>query len=198
MTLSTRDRLNQIEQTIINDPFFGNRSLSSGNGGYIFDYDPEDEIVVRDFIRNFSSRADLGFKIQAIDLFNDVLINFLKEENYLESVFDLEEECRSLPEGIDYLKNAMSGLIQQGGDSDLFVNYISLVAEEGSVIFLYGVGKCHPFIRSHVIINNFNSKMNGVKTILFYPGTYNSEELRLFGTIPSENYYRSMVLVGRD
>ena len=198
MTLSIRDRLNRIEQTIINDPFFGNRSLSSGNGGYIFDYDPEDEIVVRDFIKNFSSRADLGFKIQAIDLFDDVLIRYLKEGGYLESVFELEEECRELPEGINDLKHAMSEIIQQGGSSDLFVNYISKVAEEGSVVFLYGVGKCHPFIRSHMIINNFDSKMNGVKTILFYPGTYNYEELRLFGTIPSENYYRSMVLVGRD
>ena len=198
MSLSTRERLNQIEQTIINDPFFGNRSLSSGNGGYIFDYNPEDEIIVRDFIRNFASRADLGFKIQAIDLFNDVLIKYLKEEGYLESVFGLEEECRNLSEGIDYLKHAMSSLIQQGGDSDLFVSYISEVAEKGNVIFLYGVGKCHPFIRSHMIINNFNSKMNSVKTILFYPGTYNSEELKLFGTISSENYYRSMVLVGRD
>ena len=47
-------------------------------------------------------------------------------------------------------------------------------------------------------INNFDSKMNGVKTVMFYPGTYDSEELRLFGTIASENYYRSMILVERS
>ena len=88
-------------------------------------------------------------------------------------------------------------MFDQVGKDDLFVNYISEHAFEGNVIFITGVGKCHPFIRSHMVINNFNSKMSGVKTVLFYPGTYNSEELKLFGTIRSENYYRSMILVER-
>lgn len=92
----------------------------------------------------------------------------------------------------------MSQLFDQGGKDDLFVNYIREHAIEGNVIFITGVGKCHPFIRSHMVINNFNSKMSGVKTVLFYPGTYNSEELKLFGTIASENYYRSMILVERS
>ncbi|WP_400225973.1 DUF1788 domain-containing protein [Methanomethylophilus alvi] len=196
MILDIHDRLNMIEERIRNDPFFSNRSLSSGNGGYIFDYDPEDELVVRDFIKNFGSRTDLGFNIQVIDLYNDIMIPFLLEGDYLETTFDLEEETET--EGFGYLQNAVTSLFDQGGRDDLFVNYIQEHAVEGNVIFIIGVGKCHPFIRSHMIINNFDSKMNGVKTVLFYPGTYDSEELRLFGTIASENYYRSMILVERS
>ena len=196
MMLSIHDRLNKIEQRIRNDPVLGNHSLSSGNGGYIFDYDPEDELIVRDFIRNFSSRADLGFGIQVFDLFDDILIPFLVDEGYLDTVFDLEQE--SIQEGFDHLRDAMISLLDQGGSSDLFVNHIRENSVEGNVIFITGVGKCHPFIRSHMIVNNFDSRMNGVKTVLFYPGTYDSEELRLFGTIPSENYYRSMILVERS
>ena len=196
MKLSIHDRLNRIEERIRNDPFFSNRSLSSGNGGYIFDYDPEDELIVREFIRNFASRRDLGFDIQVIDLFDDIFIPYFEEEDYLEAVFDLERECEQ--EGFNHMRYAMSQLFDQGGKDDLFVNYIREHAIEGNVIFITGVGKCHPFIRSHMVINNFNSKMSGVKTVLFYPGTYNSEELKLFGTIRSENYYRSMILVERS
>ena len=196
MILNIHERLNKIEDRILNDPFFSNRSLSSGNGGYIFDYDACDEIIVRKFIENFKNRADLGFEIQVIDLFDDILIPFLIEEDCLNSVFDLERESET--DGFGYLMDAMTQLLDQGGSDDIFVNRIREMAVKGNVIFITGVGKCHPFIRSHMIINNFDSRMNGVKTVLFYPGTYDSEELRLFGTIESGNYYRSMILVERS
>lgn len=194
--LNIHERLNRIENRIRNDPFVSNKSLSCGNGGYIFDYDPEDELVVRDFISKFGSRGDLGFDIQVIDLFDDIMIPCIEEEGYLQDVFDIEEGCRT--EGLDSMKDAMGQLFQQGGKDDIFVNYITEHAVKGNVVFITGVGKCHPFIRSHMIINNFNSKMCGVKTVLFYPGVYNFEELKLFGTISGGNYYRSMVLVERS
>ena len=68
MKLSIHDRLNRIEEMIRNDPFFSNRSLSSGNGGYIFDYDPEDELIVREFIKNFASRRDYHTPLSKRDL----------------------------------------------------------------------------------------------------------------------------------
>ncbi len=195
--LDVSERLNRIKDVIIHDPFFGGKSLSSGTGGYIFDYDPEDELVVREFIDNFSGRKDLGFDVQVFDLF-DIMIGYLKEQGYLESAFDVEADCRNEPEGIEYMIRAMVDVVQSDSQNDIFVDYIQKHAIPGNVIFIIGVGKCHPFIRSHKILNNFDSKLNGVKTVLFYPGTYNSDELILFGTIPSENYYRSMKLVERS
>ena len=91
----------------------------------------------------------------------------------------------------------MVDVFQTDSQNDIFIDYIKSNAVSGNVIFITGVGKCHPFIRSHKILNNFDSKLNGVKTVLFYPGVYTSDELKLFGTIPSENYYRSMSLVER-
>jgi hypothetical protein len=195
--LDVSERLNRIKDVIIHDPFFGGKSLSSGTGGYIFDYDPEDELVVREFIDNFSGRKDLGFDVQVFDLF-DIMIGYLKEQDYLESAFNVEADCRNESEGIEYMIRAMVDVVQSDSQNDIFVDYIQKNAIPGNVIFIIGVGKCHPFIRSHKILNNFDSKLNGVKTVLFYPGTYNSDELILFGTIPSENYYRSMKLVERS
>lgn len=195
--LTIDERLNRIEEIIKNNPFKGNKALNNGNGGYIFDYDPEDELIVRDHVRRMADIRGLGFDVMVIDLFDDVLIPFLKKEGFLEEVFRLEEECR--PSGnIDDLLHAMDSLLQQGDEGDLFVNYLCDNVSENSVIFLIGVGKCHPFIRSHQIINNYDSMKHGVKTILFYPGTYNSEELKLFGSVPSENYYRASILIPRS
>ncbi len=199
--LTIAERLNRIEDKIINDPFFGNRALSSGNGGYIFDYDPEDELVVRKFIKDFSSRQDLGFKIHVFDLY-EIMIDYLDKQIGLDNVFEVERECKDSDEGLDYLKRAVVDVIQSDSTNDIFINYIKDYikdnANEGDVIFLTGVGKCHPFVKSHKIINNYDSKLNGVKTVLFYPGVYSGDELRLFGTITSDNYYRSMTLIERE
>ncbi len=194
--LTISERLNRIKDVIIHDPFFGGKSLSSGTGGYIFDYDPQDELAVREFIDNFKDRKDLGFDVQVFDLF-EIMIGYLQDQGYLESAFEIEEECRDEGEDIGYFVRAMVDVFQTDSQNDIFIDYIKKNAVSGNVIFITGVGKCHPFIRSHKILNNFDSKLNGVKTVLFYPGVYTSDELKLFGTIPSENYYRSMSLVER-
>jgi hypothetical protein len=194
--LTISERLNRIKDVIIHDPFFGGISLSSGTGGYIFDYDPQDELAVREFIDNFKDRKDLGFDVQVFDLF-EIMVGYLQDQGYLESSFEIEEDCRGEEEGLGYFVRAMTDVLQADSQNDIFIDYIKKNAVSGNVIFITGVGKCHPFIRSHKILNNFDSKLNGVKTVLFYPGVYTSDELKLFGTIPSENYYRSMSLVER-
>ena len=93
--LDIDERLNRIEDTIINNPFSGNKSLSSGNGGYIFDYDPEDELIVREFIKKLSSREDLGFEIQVFDLY-EIMLDYLDKEVGLCGVVELEKECKDL------------------------------------------------------------------------------------------------------
>lgn len=189
-------RLNTIKTIIENDPFKGNRALNNGNGGYIFDYDAKDELVIRKHVKHLTELPGLGFEVLVIDLFDDVLIPFLEGEGYLDEVSRIEEGCRGSGSPEELIR-AMRDLLQQGYEGDIFVEYLERHAEPNSVILIVGVGKCHPFIRSHQIINSFDSLKHGVKTILFYPGAYDQEELRLFGTIPSENYYRASILVPR-
>lgn len=190
------ERLNRIQRIIENDPFKGNRALNNGNGGYIFDYDPQDELIVRNHVRHLTEIPGLGFEVLAIDLFDDILIPFLEEEGFLEEVSRIEEECRESGSPEELIR-ATRDLLQQGYDGDIFLEYLEKHVKPNSVILILGVGKCHPFIRSHQIINSFDSLKHGVKTILFYPGSYDQKELRLFGTIPSENYYRASILVPR-
>ena len=56
--------------------------------------------------------------------------------------------------------------------------------------FISGVGSVYPFVRSHGILNNIDELTNECNLILFFPGEYNNLQLKLFGSISDENYYR--------
>ena len=64
-----------------------------------------------------------------------------------------------------------------------------------SVIFLTGVGKCHPIIAAHNILNNLHQVFDKAPVVMFYPGEYSGQDLKLFGSIDSKNYYRAFRLV---
>ena len=57
-------------------------------------------------------------------------------------------------------------------------------------VFIIGVGRVYPFLRSHGILNNIEELANDCNMILFFPGEYNNLQLSLFGIISDENYYR--------
>lgn len=61
-------------------------------------------------------------------------------------------------------------------------------------MFISGVGHVYPFIRSHGILNNMDELTYDCKLILFFPGDYNNQQLKLFGLVPDENYYRGINL----
>ena len=62
-------------------------------------------------------------------------------------------------------------------------------------MILTGVGKCHPIIASHNILNNLHQVLDNVPVVMFYPGEYSGQDLKLFGTMDSRNYYRAFRLV---
>ena len=64
------------------------------------------------------------------------------------------------------------------------------------VLFLSGIGEVFPYIRSHNVLNNLQSKAKDQPTVMFFPGEYTfSEEkgavLKLFDCLPDDNYYRA-------
>jgi hypothetical protein len=59
------------------------------------------------------------------------------------------------------------------------------------MLLLKGVGAVYPFIRSHTVLNNLQSAVREVPTLLFFPGTYSGQSLNLFGLLKDDNYYRA-------
>ena len=77
----------------------------------------------------------------------------------------------------------------------LIVNYIKDNALPNSIVFLTGVGKCYPILRSHKVLNNLHQVIDNVPVVMFYPGKYDGQELVLFSEIKDDNYYRAFKLV---
>ena len=82
-------------------------------------------------------------------------------------------------------------------DDSLIVNRILEQApKDNAVIFLTGVGKVFPFVRSHNVLNNLHLVLDYIPVVMFYPGEWNGQSLSLFGTINDGNYYRAFPLIG--
>lgn len=186
------ERLDELEIKIQNPSFRKNSGLGNEVGYYIFDYRAEDERTVREriaYIEEKSSRSSDQFKIIVFDLY-DIVIEILKEKNYLEKCFMLEKK-----KGIAKVSTAISNLVRLDSTDGLIVKYIKDRTPEKAIVFLTGIGKCYPFIRSHKVLNNLHQVVDGVPVVMFYPGQYNLQDLRLFGEIKDGNYYRAFRLV---
>ena len=192
--LSLDERLNQIEKKISDQSFLHNKGLGNEVGYYIFDYDPREELHVRNHIQYLKKRineSSLGFQIIELDLFH-LMIEVLEEEGYLEAFFDLEKE-NGFFEMADSLVETLG--LDETNELNLIISRILQEELTDSVVFLTGVGKCHPIIASHNILNNLHQVLDSVPVVMFYPGEYSGQDLKLFGTMDSHNYYRALPLV---
>ena len=97
--------------------------------------------------------------------------------------------------GLDRVIRAVGNTLRLTGDDNLIVKYIQERTPEKSVVFIIGIGKCYPLIRSHTVLNNLHQVLDNVPVVMFYPGKYDGQELVLFGEVKDDNYYRAFKLV---
>lgn len=172
------ERLNLIERKISEQSFRENKGLGNEVGYYIFDYDPRDELFVRSHIQYLKDKinnSNKGFQIVEFDLFH-LMIQVLDEEGYLEAFFDLEKENGFF----DMAENLVETLgLDETNELNLIIGKILENDLDNKVVFLTGVGKCHPIIASHNILNNLHQVFDTSPVILFYPGAYSGQDLNI-------------------
>lgn len=186
------EKLDKIWDRISEDKFLKNVGVGGEVRYYVFDYEPVDELVVREKIENLKKRNHLdadGFQIVEFDLYK-LIIGILEERGYIDKCIAFEES-----KGHEYLYNAVAKLLRLTTDDNLIVTKIVNETPENSVVFLTGVGKAYPFLRSHNVLNNLHQVLDKVPVIMFYPGCWNGKTLSLFGTIDDGNYYRAFPLI---
>jgi len=182
------DRLDQIQEKIKDDKFIEGRGLGNEISFYIFDYDPKHELVVRDHVKTLKrifSHDMYNRRIIEFDLYK-MLLEIAKEKNIYDYIFEKERE-----EGNAELFKALSHFAVP----EIFLEKIVKEVGNHNVIFITGVGKIYPFVRSHTILNNLQEKIDKTSVIMFYPGTYDGQQLNLFGKFKDDNYYRAFQLV---
>ncbi|EAO9460691.1 DUF1788 domain-containing protein, partial [Salmonella enterica] len=102
-------RLEQIEDRLKSEGFLKNQELGGEIGFYIFDYPPQFELTVREYLRLTLPRlARQGLNFAHLNLFEEVLA-ILQERKLLDKAFDLERK-----KGTDELAKALKGPLEQG------------------------------------------------------------------------------------
>ena len=185
---SIRDRLDQIMDKIKSPSFLENKGLGNEIGFYIFDYDPEDELLVRDhvaYLKQALSGDASNRKLIEFDLY-EILMGLLAKEGVLDDMALLENES-----GSNYALEAMQDI----ASPEVYVNLIGDRVEGYDIVFITGVGKVWPIVRSHNILNNLHHVLDKIPVIMFFPGSYDGAELKLFNKLKDDNYYRAFRLV---
>ena len=186
------ERLDKAEALIKKPSFRKNKGLGNEVGYYIFDYPPEQELLVRErveYIRKKNEQSDDEYRIVVFDLYV-IIIEILKEKGYLEKCYEFEKK-----RGFDRITKAVGNMLRITAKDSLIVNYIRERTPEKAIVFLVGIGKCYPILRSHTVLNNLHQVIDNVPVVMFYPGKYDGQELILFGEIKDDNYYRAFKLV---
>lgn len=183
-----RDRLNKILEKIQAPAFLANKGLGNEIGFYIFDYDARDELLVREHIAYLKRTLNSGpssRKIIEFDLY-EMILDLLRREGVLEDLPRMEEE-----QGSAYLAEALQDI----ASPEVYVELIADQVEGSDIVFLTGVGKAWPMVRSHNILNNLHHVLDRVPVIMFFPGNYDGAELKLFNKLKDDNYYRAFRLI---
>lgn len=186
------EKLDRAEAMIRKPSFRQNKGLGNEVGYYIFDYPAEQELLVRErveYIRKKNEQSYDEYRIVVFDLY-EIIIGILKEKGYLEKCYEFEKK-----RGFERITKAVGNMLRITSKDSLIVNYIRERTPEKAVVFLVGIGKCYPILRSHTVLNNLHQVIDHVPVVMFYPGKYDGQELLLFGEIKDDNYYRAFKLV---
>jgi hypothetical protein len=191
MMASLDERLDAAERLIRSESFRKNKGLGNEVGYFVFDYPAEMELVVRERIAYMQKKNYLvtdGFELVVFDLY-DIIIDILEKEGFLEQCFQFEKR-----NGFERITKAVGNLLKINDNNGLIVQHIQNNTPEDAVVFLVGIGKCYPVLRSHKVLNNLHQTMDRVPVVLFYPGKYDGQALVLFSAIKDDNYYRAFKL----
>jgi hypothetical protein len=187
---SLKNRLNQIIPRITSDEFLNNSGLGNEIAFYIFDYPPEQELEIRkhiQFVLSHLKKNRPELKIKHVNLFS-LLIDYLKSRNLLERAFQIQKN-----KGDRELLKALK--LTLDGDKIARVFIEAADPQSQDLVIVSGIGNAWPLIRSHNLLNNLHSHMGNTPLIMFYPGVFTGNGLRLFGKLKEINYYRAFKLV---
>ena len=164
-------------------PDFGKR-LGGELPLFIQPYPSTKQLEVESQIKRLSNR--LGKKDIATVSINlyDLCMDILREEDVLDAILEGEQEIEKedIISTLDSVLDIKSAVIPRIKD---------IIAESApQYAFISGVGSVYPFVRSHGILNSIDELTDQCQLILFFPGEYNNLQLKLFGKISDENYYR--------
>lgn len=189
-TARTQARLDKVLDTVRDPRFLGRKGQSNELSFFVFDHPPEDELLVRSHVDYVMRQLQDDPKVRpiCIDLYDEVL-GVLADRGVLDKVEAMESK-----EGFAAVLNKLQrGVLKP---DNLVQRIQRKVTPDHNLMLLTGAGTAFPYLRSHTVLNNLHHPLGDMTVILFFPGVYDQKELRLFGRLKDDNYYRAFRLVG--
>jgi hypothetical protein len=190
MSASFDERLNQVLPRITSEDFLSGRGLGNEIAVFIFDYPPEDELRMRqhiEFLIDHIPKYKPKLRVVHVNLFHFV-IDHLRERKLLDKTLELQRT-----KGGDFVLRQLEKILHP--EKLVPVLARQMTPSQKDLVLMSGVGSVWPLIRSHTLLNNLHPAMGRTPLVLFYPGKYDGQTLRLFGRIKSDNYYRAFRLI---
>ena len=184
------EQIDKIKERLSDPIFLENKGLSNEVGTHIFCYDPKEEITVQEGIKMLKALKNVPFRIIECDLY-ELFIQLLKENEILEEVGQMEES-----EGSDYLLEQLKMVVTPESMTEK-MQYEPHIRKQ-DVLFITGVGKVHPFIRVHSLLENIQHVFQDIPIVMFYPGVFTGKSLCLFDEYVDGNNYRAFSLLNEN
>lgn len=184
------DRLNKVLDRLISDDLLSGRGLGNEIGFYIFDYPAENELTVREhigFLLEQLPKKRPGLRVKHINLF-DLVLGHLGDRKLLDKAI---EQTRK--KGDAFLVKALKEPLHGSKLAPVFEAACDLPNHD--LVLVSGIGTVYPLLRTHSLLNNLHHVMRDRPLVMFFPGIYDGQILRLFGKLKDDNYYRAFKLV---
>ena len=183
---SIMDNLKKVSARLSEEAFLSNKGLSNEVGIHVFCYDPRDEMTVRAYFETLKNKKDVPFHLIECDLYK-IFLDICEDKHILKSIPSMEEK-----KGKEFLQEQL----QKVATPEAFVEKMKYEPHVyGDVLLITGVGKVYPFMRSHKILDNLQHIFSDIPVLMLYPGTFNGQDLGLFGKFLDGHYYRAFNLL---
>lgn len=190
MSETLTKRLNAILPRITSDEFLSSSGIGKELGFYIFEYEPECELLVRQhiaFLVEHIPKHKPNLRIKHINLL-DLIVVHLENRNLLERSFKMQREKDD-----NQLLKVLKPVLDAEKLASVFAQFTD--PEHHDLVLVSGVGSAYPLLRTHTLLNTLHSKMGKTPLVMFYPGRYDGKFLRLFGKVKPSPYYRAFQLI---
>jgi len=183
-------RLDLVLERIECPKFLKNDGLGNEVGFWIFDYPPQSELIVRDYLIHLREKLSKhNHQFAHINIFQ-AITELLDARGLLERTFAREKQV-----GADALRKTLAGPLSQDKVAKFIAEQAFKEHEQLDFLILSGLGNAWPLVRGHELLSALQDVMGNTPLILFYPGEYSGRDLHPFGMIESRNYYRAFKLV---
>jgi len=191
MTLSLEERLNQILPRITSRDFLDSKGLGNEIGFWVFDYPPERELDVRNFVAGTVlpalAKQSPPIQVATVNLLQ-LVTDLLEERKLLDKTLEMQKT-----KGDDSTLAALRSVLKEDKLAQKIAKEHDIAQLD--VLILTGVGAVYPMLRTHTLLSALHPIMGTTPLLMFFPGRYDGHSLRLFNTLAEDHYYRAFRLV---